>query len=214
MRNKKVPGPGIGKPQNQVFLFQLIQCDHAFLGQRVFVGYGENQGIRIQHDGIEIGIRNTALHNCQINLIGFQLHIKIIYRVRNNCYPCFLAHTAVSGQDLHHDIAFGGMGNTYRDLSCVLFFFLQALFQVLIEAVNPFGILDDDLPLPGKLEIPLSPGKNGDPKLLLQLSDMLAHRGLGKGQFPGGLGKAVQFVHRQQGDKLGINHGFSPYKYL
>ena len=207
MRNKKVPCSRIGKTQNQVLFPEFIQCYHTFPGQGIFIGYGKDQGICIQHYGIEIGIGNTALHNGQIYLIGFELHIKIIYGVRNNCYACFLTHTAVSGKDLHHDIALRGMRDPHRYLSGMFFFFLQALLQVLIQAVNPFGILDDNLSLPGKLEISFSPGKNRNPELLFQLPYMLAYGRLGKRQLFGRLGKAVQFVHHKQGDEFAVDHG-------
>ena len=99
------------------------------------------------------------------------------------------------------------MRDPHRYLSGMFFFFLQALLQVLIKAVNPFGILDDNLSLPCKLEISFSPGKNRNSELLFQLPYMLAYGRLGKRQLFGRLGKAVQFVHHKQGDEFAVDHG-------
>ena len=59
-------------------------------------------------------------------------------------------------------------------------FILQALLQVLIQAYYSFSVLDNDFSFARQLEISLPADKNGNPKLLLQLPDMLAGSRLGK----------------------------------
>lgn len=87
---KRFRVPESGRRRIRFSFFSSFRVTMLFLESRVLIGYGQNQGICIQHDRIEIGIRNPALHNGQIDLIGFQFHIKIIYGIRNNCYAAYL----------------------------------------------------------------------------------------------------------------------------
>ena len=51
----------IRKPQNQFFLFQFFQRDHAPAGKGVFVADRKHQIVGIQQDAVEIIVENRAL---------------------------------------------------------------------------------------------------------------------------------------------------------
>ena len=70
MGNEQIARPGTWQAQNQVFLFQFIQCDAAFLGKRAFVSDCEHEAVCINQDGIERGIVHFSFYNRDVDFIG------------------------------------------------------------------------------------------------------------------------------------------------
>ena len=170
------------------------------------VGYRQDQGIRVQHDGIKVVIHDLSLDNCQVQLVSFQLIIKIIYGVRNNRYAAACVQAAVTCQDLHHDIALRGVGDSDGQPGDVTLLIAQTLLQILVERLNSFGVLYRNFPFLRQFQGAFPPNEERCAQILFQLADMLADRRLRQGKQLGRLCKTACLIDLNQGFQFGIHH--------
>ena len=182
MCHKQISRPGIRQAQNQPFILQLTKCDHPSFCKRMLLWNRKNQIVRVDWQELQVRVFDPVFNNCNINFIGFQHAIKICYWLSNNFYAYCIVLRAVFGKSFRNRVTLCRVRHTDGKMIHHVPAILQLLLQQPVQPQHFLGAADHLFPLFGHNQAAASSFKYSDIELLLQRTDVLAHRRQGNGE--------------------------------
>ena len=210
MGDEEVAGARVRQAEDHALLLKLVESDHAAAGKGVVRRDGEDKIVRIEQEIVNAWVGHTPLDDGEIQFIGLEHCIKIIYGVRNHFNACALVFGTVLRQSLGDSVALGGMRDADSQMRCPALFVPHALIEVVIKPDYLFGEFHGLLALPGDQKLAVCVLKELHSQLTLERLDMLADSRLRYRQLLRRAGIVPALVYFQQCVQLIIYHRAPP----